>query len=71
MLIKELVVLIKEDEQMARAGGIDTVQRKRNLELCEAEIESAYQNAEKLTLIWSEVADAGNVDMSVLDALPL
>ena len=60
-LIKELVVLTKKDKPMARAGGKDTVQRKRSIELYEEEIESAYQNAEKLGLIWGEVADAGNL----------
>ena len=60
-LIEELVVLTKEDKPMARAGGKDTVQRKRSIELYEEEIDLAYQNAEKLGLIWGEVADAGNL----------
>lgn len=60
-LIKELVVLTKEDKPMARAGGKDTVQRKRTIELYDKEIELAYQEAEKLGLLWGEIADAGGL----------
>lgn len=60
-LINELVVLTKKDKPMARAGGKDTVQRKRSFELYEREIELAYQRAEKLGLIWREFADAGGL----------
>ena len=60
-LIKELVVLTKKDKPMARAGGKDTVQRKRSIELYEEEIELAYQRAEKLGLLWGEVADTGGL----------
>lgn len=60
-LIKELVVLTKKDKPMARAGGKDTVRRKRSIELYEEEIELAYQRAEKLGLLWGEVADAGGL----------
>ena len=50
------------------------MQEKSNLELFEEEIDRVsllYQNAEKLILIRGAVADAGTVDMSVRDALPL
>lgn len=60
-LIKELVVLTKQDKPMARAGGKDTVQRAKSLELYEAEIEQAYKQAEALGLIFGEVADAGGL----------
>lgn len=60
-LIQELVVLTKQDKPMARAGGKDTVRRKRSIELYEKEIELAYQRAEKLGLLWGEVADAGGL----------
>ena len=60
-LIKERVVLTKKDKPMARAGGKDTVQRKSSIELYEKEIELAYQHAEKLGLLWGEVADAGQL----------
>lgn len=60
-LIKELVILTKEDKPMARAGGKDTVQRKNSIDLYSGEIDLAYSNAEKLGLIWGEVADAGKL----------
>ena len=60
-LIKELVVFTKKDKPMARAGGKDTVQRKSSIELYEKEIELAYQHAEKLGLLWGEIADAGHL----------
>ena len=60
-LIKELVVLTKKDKPMARAGGKDTVQRKASIELYKKELELAYRHAEKLGLIWGEVADAGEL----------
>ena len=60
-LIKELVVLTKKEKPMARAGGKDTVQRKNSIELYKDEIEHVYQQAEKLGLIWGEVADAGEL----------
>ena len=60
-LIKELVVLTKKEKPMARAGGKDTVQRKRSIELYEDEIERAYQHAEKLGLIWGDIADASEL----------
>ncbi|KAF6237373.1 hypothetical protein HO173_004263 [Letharia columbiana] len=60
-LTKELVILTKKEKPMARAGGKDTVQRKRSIELYEKEIELAYQHAEKLGLIWGEVADASGL----------
>ena len=60
-LIKELIVLTNKDKPMARAGGKDTVQRKRSIELYEAEIEEAYRRAEKLGLVYGEVAESGKL----------
>ncbi|KAL9078027.1 MAG: hypothetical protein Q9157_003058 [Trypethelium eluteriae] len=60
-LIKELVVLTRKDKPMARAGGKDTVQRKRSIELYEAEINEAYARAEKMGLVFGEVAESGKL----------
>lgn len=60
-LIKELVVVTKPDKPMARAGGKDTVQRKRSLDLYIDEINHAYENAEKLGLLFGEIAEMGNL----------
>lgn len=60
-LIKELVVVAKPDKPMAKAGGKDTVQRKRSLDLYIDEIDGAYANAEKLGLLFGEVAEGGNL----------
>lgn len=60
-LIKELVVVVKESRPMPRAGGKDTVQRKRALQLYEKEIEEAYQRAEELGYLYGDVANKGNL----------
>ena len=60
-LIRELVVLTKKEKPMARAGGKDTVQRKRSIELYETEIDLIYERAEKLGLIFGEVAEKGRL----------
>ena len=56
-LIRELVVFVKEDKLMARAGGKDTVQRKKSIELYEDEIEEAYQKAEDKGLVFGTEVD--------------
>ena len=61
MLIKELVVVAKQSKPMARAGGKDTVQRKRSLQLYEDEIDEAYRRAEKLGLLFGEIAEKGKL----------
>lgn len=53
---------------MARAGGKDTVQRKRSIELYEGRIELAYQHAEKLGLI---CCGCGRVALNFVAALAL
>lgn len=60
-LIKELVVVAKQSKPMARAGGKDTVQRKRSLELYQDEIDEAYQRAEKLGLLFGDIAEKGKL----------
>ena len=55
-LIKELVVVAKQSKPMARAGGKDTVQRKRSLQLYQDEIDEAYQRAEHLGLLYGEIS---------------
>ena len=60
-LTRELVVITKKDKPMARAGGKDTVQRKRSIELYEEEIEEAYKRAEELGLLYGDVADKGDL----------
>jgi hypothetical protein len=58
-LIKELIILTKPDKPMARAGGKDTVQRKRSFDLYEAEINAAYERAERAGLLSGEIAEKG------------
>ena len=60
-LIKELVVVAKQSKPMARAGGKDTVQRKRSIQLYQDEIDEAYQRAEALGLLSGEIARNGNL----------
>ena len=60
-LIKELVVVAKQSKPMARAGGKDTVQRKRSLQLYQEEIDEAYQRAEKLGLLYGDIAEKGKL----------
>ena len=60
-LIRDLVVVTKREKPMARAGGKDTVQRKRSIELYETEIDLAYEKAEKNGLLFGEVAEAGGL----------
>ncbi|RYP25697.1 hypothetical protein DL768_011392 [Monosporascus sp. mg162] len=60
-LVKELVVVTKQSKPMERAGGKDTVMRKRSLQLYEDEIDEAYQRAEKLGLLYGDAADKGNL----------
>lgn len=60
-LIKELVVVVKQSKPMARAGGKDTVQRKRSLQLYEDEIDEAYRRAEKLGLLFGDIAENGKL----------
>lgn len=59
-LIKELVVVAKQSKPMARAGGKDTVMRKESLQLYEDGINEAYQRAEKLGLLYGDIADTGD-----------
>ena len=60
-LAKELVVLTKKGKPMARAGGKDTVQRKRSIDMYEEEIEQVYQRAEKMGLLWGKDAEADSL----------
>ena len=60
-LIRELTVVTRKHKPMARAGGKDTVQRKRSIDLYDAEIEAAYARAEKMGLLFGEIADRGNL----------
>ncbi|KAI9676690.1 MAG: hypothetical protein M1822_008253 [Bathelium mastoideum] len=60
-LIKELVVVTKREKPMARAGGKDTVQRKRSIELYEEEIDQAYKRAEKMGLVYGEDVEPGKL----------
>ncbi|KAL9616240.1 MAG: hypothetical protein Q9160_008866 [Pyrenula sp. 1 TL-2023] len=60
-LARELVVVTRADKPMARAGGKDTAQRKRSIELYEREFEAVYERAERLGLIWGDVADQGRL----------
>lgn len=60
-LLKELVIVAKPDRPMARAGGKDTVQRKRSLDLYIEDINQAYENAERLGLLFGEIAETGNL----------
>lgn len=60
-LIKELIVVTKPEKPMARAGGKDTVQRKRSLDLYIDEINQIYENAEKLGLLYGEIAEKGSL----------
>ena len=60
-LIKELLVIAKKEKPMARAGGKDTVQRKRSVELYEDEIEQAYRRAEKMGLVYGEDVEPGKL----------
>ena len=60
-LIKELVVLAKESKPMVRAGGKDTVMRKRSLQQYEEEIDAAYRRAEKLGLLYGDFAEKGGL----------
>ncbi|KAL9106765.1 MAG: hypothetical protein Q9227_008264 [Pyrenula ochraceoflavens] len=60
-LIRELAVVTRAEKPMARAGGKDTVQRKRSIELYEKEIEEAYERAEKMGLLWGDIANQGNL----------
>lgn len=46
---------------MARAGGKDTVQRKRSLQLYHEEIDEAYCRAEELGLLFGEVSESGGL----------
>ncbi|UNI19370.1 hypothetical protein JDV02_005556 [Purpureocillium takamizusanense] len=60
-LIKELVVLATEAKPMVKAGGKDTVMRKRSLQQYEEEIDVAYKRAEKLGLLYGEFAENGGL----------
>lgn len=60
-LIRELIIVTQADKPMARAGGKDTVQRKRSIELYEKEIEEAYERAEKMGLVWGDIANQGSL----------
>lgn len=60
-LIKELVVVTKRAKPMERAGGKDTVQRKRSLQLYQTEIDEAYRRAEELGLLFGEIAEKGKL----------
>lgn len=60
-LIKTLVVVVKQAKPMERAGGKDTVMRKRSLALYQDEIDEAYRRAEELGSLYGEVADQGHL----------
>lgn len=53
-LIKELVVVTKQNKPMIKAGGKDTVQRRASLQLYQGEINQAYLRAKSLGLLSGE-----------------
>lgn len=60
-LIKELVLVAKQSKPMPRAGGKDTVQRFRSFQLYQQEIDGAYERAERLGLLYGDVAEKGKL----------
>lgn len=60
-LIKELVLVAKQSKPMPRAGGKDTVQRFRSFQLYQQEIDGAYERAERLGLLYGDVAEEGKL----------
>ena len=60
-LIKELVLVAKQSKPMPRAGGKDTVQRFRSFQVYQEEIDGAYERAEKLGLLYGDVARKGKL----------